>query len=297
MKALQIGIAEEMNGNNAFQLSLFDEPHPELICIKIKLKDIARHDQYAEVIKSIKGLMNVFIEIENDNKNRISISHLITRMDLPKRISGVTHVDVDMYKQTAKHLMSIEFNSKREPIMFTKYLFNIAVSATSKFTPKMYMLLCSWKKKRAFRITLDTLKYQLGLNKKTYPNYHDFKRFVLLPVQKDLENRADCWFDCQRKDFEIKSGRKVIALFFKILLPEMQKERKSKLDYVYHLLRNHAGFQDEHICALQSYLQNVDDTTVLLVKIQELITYCSDKANNVGNTAAYILQSLKNEDY
>ncbi len=297
MNVLQKGMEEEMNGNNAFQLKLFKEPASELIRISIRLKEIARHDQYAKVIEAIKGLMNVLIEIESIDKKRISISHLITRMNVPKLVCGMTHVDVDLYKQTAKHLMQMEFNSKGQPVQFTRYLYNVAINAKSKFTPKFYMLLCSWKKKRVFRITLEELKYLLGLNKNAYRNYSDFKRFVLLPVQKDLENIADCWFNCMDKNFEIKKGRKTIALLFTVIVPEMINERKGKWDYLYHLLSTYAGFQDKHMLELKSHLPEVTDTTALLVKVEELLTYCSEKKNEISNKTAYILQALKNGSY
>ena len=239
--------------------------------------------------------MDVNVEMESKNKKRTIFTKLITKVDTPKKVGGKSVIFIDLYKDTAKQLITFEQNMLGRPVQFTKYFFETAMGAKSKYGAKMYMILSSWKSKGGFRITLDDLRAQLGLDESEYQNYSDFKRFVLKPVQKDLEKKADCWFNCSAKDFETKDGKRVVALNFKIIVPELEEERDSKMNHLKFLLKNHAQFNDIDMKSLQPVFAACTDIPALLAKVIELISYCNDRENNVGNKQAYITRSLMNE--
>ncbi|QES91056.1 replication initiation protein [Rhizosphaericola mali] len=295
IKSLQGAINEEMRGNNALQMKLFDEPNSDMVKIGIHLSEIARHDQYTDLLDAIRGLMDVNIEMESGDKKRIIFTKLITKVDLPKKVGGKSVVFIDMYKETAKQLISFEHNMLGKPVQFTKYFFETAMKAKSKYGAKMYMILSSWKVKGGFRITMDELRAQLGLEENEYANYSDFKRYVLKPIQKDLEKKADCWFNCARKDFEVKEGRKVVALNFKIIVPELEEDNQEKISRINYLLKTHAGFKDTDLKLIPSLYDKTINKEEFLARVVELISYCNDGENNVGNTVAYICKSLENE--
>lgn len=296
IKALQGAVKAEMEGKDWRQLIMFDEMNKDMLRVGIQLSDIARPDQYEEVIEAAKSFLNVNVEVESSfGKGRVKLTNLLTAVDFPVKVNGKSVVYVELYKNVGHEIISIEKNFNGQPIKFTKYFFETAIAAKSKYTAKMYMLISSWKSKGGLFTTLDNLRGILGMGEEEYTNYNDFKRFVLKPVQKDLEKKADCWFNCAAKDFEKKDGRKVVGLSIKIITPDLEEKERERADYVRQLLRMHAFFKDAHIVEIQPIFREGADYQGILFKIQDLMQFLKENKETIGNTQAYIVRSLLNE--
>lgn len=296
LKALQGAIKAEMDGNDWQQLALFGEANKDMLRIGVQLSDIARADQYHDVIEAAKTFLNINVEVESAlGKGRLKLTNLLTAVDFPIKVNGKSVVYIEMYKNVAQEIISIEKNLNGGPIKFTRYFFETAIAAKSKYTAKMYMLISSWKAKGGFFTTLSDLRATLGLGEEEYANYNDFKRFVLKPIQKDLEKKSDCWFNCAVRDFEKKNGRKVVALNFKIITPDLEEKDNSKADYVRQLLRMHAFFKDAHIAEIRPIFLAGADYQKIMFKVQELVRHVNENRSTIGNTQAYIVRSLLNE--
>jgi hypothetical protein len=296
IKSLQEAIKTEMEGKDWRQLILFDEMNKDMLRVGIQLSDIARPDQYQEVVEAAKSFLNVNVEIESTlGKGRVKLANLLTAVDFPIKVNGKSVVYVEMYKNVGHEIISIEKNFNGRPIKFTRYFFETAIGAKSKYTAKMYMLISSWKSKGGFVTTLENLRATLGLGEEEYTNYNDFKRFVLKPIQKDLEKQSDCWFNCAAKDFEKKEGRKVVGLSIKIITPDVEEKGKERADYVKQLLRMHASFKDVHIAEIQPIFQEGADYQNILFKVQDLVQAIKQGGSTIANPQAYIVKSLLNE--
>ncbi|RYX84803.1 RepB family plasmid replication initiator protein, partial [bacterium] len=116
-------------------------------------------------------------------------------------------------------------------------------------------IISSWKKKGGFIIALSVLKEQLGVTDQ-YPNYYDFKRRVLLPAYEELLEKADCWFNCKGKDFEIRDGKTITHLSFKVITPEFAEEDSKKTAYIERILRDNYKFTDADIVSIESVLKS-----------------------------------------
>lgn len=109
---------------------------------------------------------------------------------------------------------------------YTSYKLAIAFQISSSNTIRLYEILSSWiNAPFAKRIMFDDLKRMLGLEKK-YPNSAQFKKKVLEPAMKELEEKADVWFSIKAP---IKEGRKVVGWKIQIhkrkeLLPSSEEQ-------------------------------------------------------------------------
>lgn len=299
MGQLQTAISANMKGENWRQLGLFEEDVEGLVTVGIPLKEICRPDQYKQIYQNAEELLSIklYFDSKNSKGNKFdSISTLFHRFDIPKMENGIKIMNVYMHKDSAQRLIEIDKNLQGSPINFTKYLKNVALKAKNKYTYRLYMIIASWKVKGGFRISLKELREQLGIREDQYKNYNHFKENILIPVQEELKNEADCWFNCSTKDFEEienQSG-KVIYLNFKVITKVDKEHNDNRADYIRNILKMHAAFSDIHLDELRSIFTENSDYTAISTKVIDLLTYVNDEKNNVGNKQAYIIKSLLN---
>ena len=304
MKQLQVPIKSSMSaissGTEGQQLEMFklNTVNSESMQIAIPLKEIGKPFQYKEIYESIEQMMSLKIKVKPLlSKENFKIAVLINAIEMSKKINGTSVVFIQIMREVANELIYVEKNIKGQPI-YTKYLYEVAMNASNKYTYKLYWLISSWKVKGGFHKTLKELYNFLGISDDEYPEYTDFKRRVLIPIQKDLEKKSDCWFNCKEKGFEVKNGRKVIALNFKIIVPILEEQLNERKDYIRNLLIMHYGFKETHINALQPILGpsiGLAETTVIINKMLELRGVIEAKQGTkeqVNDIATYTLTSL-----
>jgi plasmid replication initiation protein len=107
-------------------------------------------------------------------------------------------------------------------------------------------LISSWKSKGGFTISIADFREMLMLGDK-YPTYKDLKARVIKPAQDELFEKADCWFNCNTRDFEIRKGRTVTQLHFKVIVPDLKQLKEVKKQKIIEMLRIHFGFKEEHL--------------------------------------------------
>jgi hypothetical protein len=85
---------------------------------------------------------------------------------------------------------------------------------------RIYSLLRQYEKLKTREIEMDVLRDMLGIGKEQYDKYSDFKKRILMPIQQELFEKADVYFEFE----EIKFGRRVGAILFHILRQELPDE-------------------------------------------------------------------------
>lgn len=93
---------------------------------------------------------------------------------------------------------------------FTSLKLEMILSFKSQYTMRIYSLLKRHERFKVREIPLDQLREMLGLQKNQYKLYGNFKTDLLKPIQKELIEKADLYFEFE----EIKHGRRVGALKF-----------------------------------------------------------------------------------
>lgn len=294
IKNLQKAITAEINGQDWRQLNIFEETEGgNFLKIGIPLSEIASHNNYKQVLECFEGLRTFPITIESPvGKQYDRITGLITEYDRPKRIHGKSVVFVNMRKQVAEQLIQISKNKLGAPVLFTRYLYEVVMSARNKYTWRIYTLISSWKKKGGFYISLEQFREILGLKADEYKSYADIKRFILKPAQDELDHKADCWFNCAEKDFEQKEGRRVTGFYFKVITPELSDTRQLKADNISELLRRHCGFKNDDIDEIKEILTPYADLDAIIIKIMQLLEYVKERKADIGNPRQYIKLTL-----
>ena len=106
-------------------------------------------------------------------------------------------------------MIEVEINKYIKQVLLEKFKPNSGIVKMARlknsYSPKFFELL----ENLPFEITPDELKRELNIIDK-YDRYYDFKKKVILPSLKDLEN-----IDMSISLLEIKEGKKVVKLLFK----------------------------------------------------------------------------------
>lgn len=305
IKNLQKEIKDDMAGKDWKQGTLFEEVKG-MLRIGLNLSEISKPYQYRDVYAAAEELQKVSVELKSPNEGYVRIASLIPMLDVPKidkkyvspKVKGKAIMYISVLREVAEKLIQVEKKLNGQPQFFTKYLYEVAMSSRNKYTWKLYTIISSWKEKGGFTIKLDELREQLGLDSEEYPEYSDFKRRVLKPVQKELEGKADCWFNCAEKSFEIRDSKTVTRLNFKVIVPETENELIVKIENIKMLLRMHMGFKDSHISRLKGVLgsettkERVEAIYIKITEISEYITNKKNTAEPVQNIATYTLKSI-----
>jgi len=121
------------------------------------------------------------------------------------------------------------------------------------------------------------------------------KARVIMPAHEELFEKSDCWFNCGAKDFEVRKGKTVTHLNFKVIVPELQEVNEMKRNSILDMLRNHFRFKDEHFEALKPVLADPDNYEKLNFKLIELNDFIQSKKSTSDRIALvpnYVVTSL-----
>jgi len=297
MYYLQDAIKISLKGKDYQQLSLWkDTENKESIHITIPLSEITSPQNYEYVKDSISTLVSTVLRIpyidEKTKEPREKRFNLLNA-DIPVSGERTSLIKIFIHKDVARLLIEIDQNNYNQPINYTRFVYEIAQHASNKYTSRIYKLLCSWKKKGGFVMSMDEFRKWLGIEDK-YKEFKYIKKRILLPVQEELFEKADCWFNCKATDFTVKNGNTVTHLNFKIITPEFLEDENKKKDYIFNLLRTHFKFNDTHIDKIQPIFNNAG-TSEIINKITQLKEYYIENITKIADITNYVEKSLLNE--
>ncbi len=261
------------------------------INLKIPLSEITIPQHYASVKIALEKLAGIVVKIPIGN-NMLRITGLLTA-NIPQVPDYNSTIEIFIERYVAKYLIEIEKDNFGRPIKWTYFMYQVAQSATNKYTSRIYKRLCSWKQKGGFTMSLEEFREWLVLGDK-YKRYCDLKEYVLVPVQKDLTAKADVWFNCQEDSFVTKKGNKVTHLNFKVITPDLLENEEKQKDHAFFLLRTYFKFETRHIDQIRPIFDNTKPSRIL-EKINEINLYLMDNSSKVADRTGYTIKCLLNE--
>lgn len=300
---LQDAIQGSMNGKDYTQLKLFNEDDRESILINIPLSYISTPQQYPRVRESAKLLAGILIAIpRNDSKlkeKRIRDQGLFSSVDSPEKGQRSSFLTIELKKEVARLLVEIDFNKNGKPMNYTSFIFQIVMRAKNKYTSRIYKRISSWKEKGGFYISIEEFRNWLRLGTK-YKHISDLKRFVLQPVQEELEGKADCWFNCSADDFVQKRGSKITGLHFKVITPAFDEKVDRNIEMTKHLLAQHHNFTKDHLIQLNPLFEKrelfaTSEIFEKIIYVSDTITKKRSEGDPVNDPRAYMISSLTRE--
>jgi plasmid replication initiation protein len=294
---LQEAIRRSLNGQDYGQLELFSRDE-SVIRLSVPLGYIATPAQYAKVRESAKQLAGVVVSLkktdEQTGEKYLRFTGLFSEVQVPMETKRSSYLTIEIKKDVAKMLIEIDRGVNNRPKNYTGFNLQIANSGKNKYTSRIYKLISSWKEKGGFYMTLNEFRDWLQLDNK-YNDYSDIKKRILLPVQEELKEKADCWFNCSEGNFERKEGKKVVGLHFKVITPEFEETQRKISNNVKGMLKLHFKFTDDHLKQLAPIFNRNIDINRIQYKILQLNEQIREKSNKISNPQAYIIRSLLNE--
>jgi len=175
---------------------------PYVISIKefAEFLGVDENSMYRECKKITKKLLSRVVEI--DEVGRFVQTHWVSSAEY---IDGTGVVNLSFDPLLKPYLLQLKSG-------FTSCKLQMLLSFKSQYTMRFYMLIKQYEKlvNREFLVT--ELRETIGIEKKQYALYSNFRNRILLPSQKELKEKADLYFEFD----EIKYGRRIGSIKFHI---------------------------------------------------------------------------------
>ena len=171
---------------------------------------------------------------------------------------------------------------------YSYYSHSSALSLTNKYTVRLYWMICSWRGKGGFVITLDNFKRILSLTE-GYDRYDNIVSRVIKPAQQELQERFPIWFLFRSYD---TSGYKRLVFKVKIRLTEEERSQKTNeaRDICFGLL-SELGARTDTISGIFNRLE-YEDLRPFMNKLVELSGYIKNNPS-IKDRDSYIKSSLQ----
>lgn len=251
------------------------------------LLEIKDKSTYKNLDKVIKSLMEKTFVIKKDSGEYIRLAWLSSA----KYFKG--NVTLEFSANLKPYLLMLKEN-------YTSYKLENILKLKSCYSVRIFEILKSNLYKKNLIIDLETLKYLLQADKKTYNLYGKFKEKILLKSQIELKEKTDIYFEFE----EIKIGRKVTALKFYI---KSNKENRAlpKENIIDISKENSEIVEDENIMVLKELFQNqvsiknlkkiLDSANNDIEKIKKIYEY--SKTQKIDNLVGFMIKMVKDSNF
>ena len=182
------------------------------------LLQITHEAMYKELPKITRSLMRKELEIKSDAGDYYLQVNLLSSA---LYLKGQGIVVLEFSNSLAPYLFNLKQN-------FTKYRLKNILALNSKYSIRMYEIFrCHYQHNKPFIITVDDLRKQLQLIKKSYDSYGIIKSKVVDIAVKEINEMTDLTVEWE----PIKAGRKVESLCFYIQVktPEEMTNTQRKI--------------------------------------------------------------------
>ena len=172
---------------------------------------------------------------------------------------------------------------------YTSVSFSKSASLTNKYTVRIYWLICAWRNRGGFIITVKELRRILCLSG-AYSRFDNIVSRILAPSEKELEARFPIWFHYRLYDC---AGEKTLA--FKIMLHIDDEQRKKEMnnawDYCFNLLAS-IGVK---LHTIQNIFARLDyeDLRPFMNKIVSLTNHVRSHTSSISDPDRYILSVME----
>ena len=154
---------------------------------------------------------------------------------------------------------------------YSHYSHSKALTLTNKYTVRIYWLICSWRNRGGFVISLDTFRKILQLGH-GYDKFGGIIKRVLAPAQTQLQERFPIWFQYRVYEDE---GKRRLAFKIKVILPpdEQNRLKNEAYDFCFNLLAK-TGISPAAFGAVFSRVET-EDLKPFVAKMMDLAAYIS----------------------
>lgn len=182
---------------------------------------------YEKVEKIADDLLGKKLYLKNDSKNfegTVWLSYV-------KYIRGSGTIKVRFDDCLKPYLLQLKHSING----FTQYKLHTVLNFKSSYSIRLYELLKMevWKAEKAQKnqfeknFTLDEYRQTLGIDKKAYPVFADFRRWTIDPPVKEISEQTE--LNIYETKY-IKTGRKITGVTFVVKIRQADKSQALKLE-------------------------------------------------------------------
>lgn len=172
---------------------------------------------------------------------------------------------------------------------YSQYSHASALSLTNKCTVRLYWLICSWRNRGGFAISVSNLMKILSLGK-SYNRRDNLIEKIIKPAQKELEANFPIWFRFRVVESETKT-----RIYFKIQLKLDAASRSKEIGRVHDIWfysLSELGIKRATIDEVFLKIE-MEDLTPFSLKIQKLLAHLKENRFAIRDTDAYFRQSMQ----
>lgn len=166
----------------------------------MQLFDIKTQTSYTEIPKQLRELMGNVLTFKVGKTTT-----LVPFLAFAQHDDGSGIVKVQFHPVLKPMYLCL---NKENP--FTIYELSNALKLRSTYSLRVYELLKQYQKIGYRVLSIDDIRGLFELQPTEYVRYNDFKRFVIVQAQKEINDKTDICFDFE----ELKEKRKVISIRF-----------------------------------------------------------------------------------
>lgn len=162
-----------------------------------------------------------------------------------------------------------------------------SLSITNKYTLRIYWLICSWKQRGGFVISLEKLRSILALGP-AYDRYDNIMTKIITPAYNELKECSSIWFEYRLYG---EGTEKVLVFKIKIQISEERKktDMQSARDICFNLLSSVGATPTVAMDILAAI--EYEDLRPFLSKLSDITSYISTH-RNIKDINSYIATSL-----
>ena len=171
---------------------------------------------------------------------------------------------------------------------YSHYSHSKALTLTNKYTVRLYWLICSWRNRGGFVITMDSFRKILQLGR-GYDKYSNIVSRVLAPAMEELRSRFPIWFLYREYMAE---GKRRLVFKIKVLLPPEEQKRliNEAYDFCFNLL-SQTGIRTDVLSELFPRVET-EDLKPFVAKMIDLASYIKSHPD-IRDPQQYLRASLQ----
>ena len=299
VEQLQKSIKESLK-EDIENLKLFDTDG-DSIFVDISMKDLTSLPQhYDRVRDTLKQLATIPVEMMEtmDKKKYTHISSLCEAY-IPRE-KYVRHIKIKIKKSTASYLVDAR------AFGYQRYVKEVVLSAKSKYTQRIYMMLSGFKQQGHMQITPQNLREKFNeLGSSYISSWKAFRKNVIEKAQDELqrlygEGRSELYFEY--KNIYKRPGRQQgepDLIEFTIFISPQEKDRMEQLKDVNYRteLKNNLilffSFTQAEANKIISRLSDQSDFEKLCIYARELLDNTSNPRLKITDVKQYAFTSLQ----
>lgn len=262
--------------------------------ITYRAKDLEPNRQHYPLLrKALKDLREKSINIETNEK--FICTSIVLKWSFEKNSENI-NITVD--KELIEFLQDITKG-------FALFQIKTAMSLSNSYSMKIYELLCSWRGKKKFYISLEDIRFITNTTDK-YVQVGDFKKRVIELAQKDLKNNKETDLVFKYKD--VKRGRNIIGFeIFPIKTKNAFEEQNIQNDVSFRwflskelsnaLTEQGVLLKGQTLDIIKKWSNKVhnNNDNDMIYQIRKYVEAAERKFGEGENYAAYIMNCIKKD--